>query len=299
MHPSQYIKDLFKKDLNLFPVQNYTTSCLIYKKRSYGIFYVTGKDNVMYTIKVVLNNLFSNTYETCINLYLKRFASQIPNLLIVEDVYIGDNPLRYPLFTQKNKLDSTFCKSADLKEIFINDYMNKYVYTVTETCLYNLGYYLGSHGGRLDYYTFVAYTFELFVALQTLHRLGVWHKDLKPANVLVCQKDISVDYIYEDIIWTTSYKKGYLKLIDFGESIVVDNVSAPCQDFHYEVNVGLANIVQLMWNKTEGVKNIKMYEDLFLLMKNCQTSVLDLMLTSPIFDMLKGGRGDIRIDLLI
>ena len=298
MKPSQYIKNLFRQELNPFPVQNYTTSCLIYKKRFYGIFYVTGKDNIMYTVKVNIGDVFANSYETAINLYLKRFASHIPNLLIVEDIYLGDTPLDYSVFTQKDKLDSTFCKSADLEEIFQRQKHLKYVYTVSETCLYNLGYYLGSHGGRLDYSTFVAYTFELFVALQTLHRLGVWHRDLKPANVLVCQKDISVAYVYEDMVWTTSYKNGYLKLIDFGESQVVDDVSAPCQAFQYEVNVGLVNIIKIMWNKTEGDKDIIMYEDLVLRMQNCQTSVLDLMLNSPIFDRLKGGKGDIRVDLL-
>jgi len=268
-----------------FPSELFEKSCLIYKKGSYGIFYLTGKDGNFYTVKVT-----TDPNEIKINEYIKRNTDN-PNILIVKGIYTDTSPIYNPLFSNKyNKLENPICKDLKVEEIFSRNLSYNYFYYLTEACLYNLGYYLGAFSGSLTYQEFVNYTFEILSSLQTLHSLNIWHRDIKAANFLICQdKDFnSVKYILDDKSWKISnINNRYIKLIDFGESVIVENVTNPCKDFQYEVNVALKNVIQLMWRKVEDKSEHEdEYNDLIDRMKNCETSLSDIILNVKIFDNL-------------
>lgn len=186
------------------------------------------------------------------------------------------------------------CKNdIDMRKIF---WLPKYYYYLTPQCSFNMNYYLGTYKETLTYYEFVAYAFQLMVAVQTLHRLGIWHTDIKPANILLCNNMGRVQYNYQDISWSLETKKT-LKLIDFDISKVVDDISFPCQYFTNEMNaVGL--VFMIMWAKVVGDKDETLYQDLITRTRMCQTSTLDIMLTAPIFSPLLG-KGGYEVNLLV
>ena len=279
-----------------FPTELFSKSCLIYKKGTYGIFYLEGKDGKYYTVKVTLD-----TNEVNINKYIKENAGNNPNLLIVKGIYYDKSPIYLSLFSDKNnKLVNPVCKNLEVEKIFSKNTYLKHVFYLTEACLYNLGFYLGTYGGRLSYQEFVNYTFEMFSALQTLHSLNIWHRDIKPANFLICEdKDInSVKYIFAERSWkVNNIDNKFIKLIDFGDAIIQE-VTNPCIEYQYEVNVALLNVIRLMWIKINDEKNNIEYEDLIERVKNCQTSLLDIMLNAKIFDKLVSEESaDIKVEL--
>ena len=54
-----------------------------------------------------------------------------------------------------------------------------------------------------------------------------------------------------------------------------------------------------MWNKTTDKQNIYLYEDLVERMKNCKTSLIDIMLNSKIFDLLSEKKeNSLNLDLI-
>ncbi len=295
MKPTELIKNINesiiskKYKFKTFPYKNFKKSCLIYKKGEYGIFYVIDNDGNSFVIKVI-NDYFINEVELPISIYIKTYASHIPNLLHFEDVYVDVNPINIPLFSNKNnKLTIPICKNNNIRDVFV-DIDGTYAYYMTKACSYNLGYYLGKHGGSLSYDTFVFFTFQLLVALQTLHRLGIWHKDIKTSNILICNINKTYDnikYKYNNKSWTLPYKDSdyrIIKLLDYGESVIVDDIITPCSDFKYEVNVSLYNVIRTMWNKVLHEKNINMYNNLMKQIKECDTSILDIMLNAEIFN---------------
>ena len=276
-----------------FPAEEFERSCLIYTKNNYGIFLVTGKDGNNYTLKVTAH-LHKLTEEEITALYIKRNVN-MPNLLLPEAIYIGHNPTRYPLFNdEKNRLSLKECKSADLTTIF-NDRLH-HSYYVTKACSYNLGYYLGTHKGTLTYKAFVAFSFQILAALQALHNIGVWHRDIKPQNILVCNSEFSGDYTgisyigKENKVWTIKYEdteKRDLKIIDYGESFVMKESKNPCITFEYEVTVATASVFNVMWSKVTN-KNGRgeKFDQLIDLLKNCKTSIFEVLQEAEIYDEL-------------
>jgi len=279
----------------MFPVEEFEKSCLIYKKGYYGIFYLVGKNGKNYTVKVTLD-----PGEIQISKYIKQYAGNMPNLLILEGVYEDVSPYYIPFFN-KNKLENPICKNLKVEEVFYSTPSNKnvnYFYYLTKACLYNIGYFLGTYKGTLSYQEFVNYSFEMLAALYTLHSLKIWHRDIKPANFLICGDDpTSVKYILGNKSWKIDSKR-YIKLIDFGESKIVKDVVNPCEEFKFEVDVALLNVIQLMWRKIEGEKNVNDYEDLIIRMKNCKTNISDIILNAKIFDnLISNEPADINVNL--
>jgi len=128
-----------------------------------------------------------------------------------------------------------------------------------------------------------------------LHRLGVWHRDIKPANILVCNSEIAkknryIRYNYNnEKFWTLSYnnlENRDFKLLDYGESKVVNNNTNPCKTFEYEVNNSFYNIIELMWQNVKDKQNENLYGEFMKSIKNCKTSVNDILLESKIFEEL-------------
>lgn len=284
-----------------FPSQKFEKSCLLYTKNNYGIFYLTGNDGNNYTVKIMEHYGTLNP-EIQMNLYIKKYASHIPNLLMYEGIYKDINPNRFSLFS--NKIEKSGCKDYKIEKIFT--YNHDYTYFLTKACLYNLGFFFGTYKGKISYQIFINYTFEIMIGLQTLHSLNIWHRDLKPANILLCEYNKitnykSTKYVYGDKSWVIFHiDNKYMKIIDFGESIIAENVSSNhCQEFRYEVNVGLLNIIQIMWKNIDGDKNIDNYEDLIAMIKNCKTNVLDIILNVKLFDNLISDKNtDLTVKML-
>ena len=281
-------------ELGEFSPDEFDKSCLIYNKSTYGIFLVTGKDGENYTIKVSVGNGSMLSMEILIAFYIKDELGDMPNLLVPEDVYIGYNPIYYPLFTSSsNRLNLPQCKVLTLNNIFLGKDM-EYNYYVTKACLYNLGYYLGTHKGLLSYKAFVAFSFQILMALQSLHKIGIWHRDVKTQNILVCNSDLArqgysgISYVINDSVWTINYKDTNgrdLKVIDYGESMIMNDFENPCLSFSYEVTVAVVNIFTVMWSKVfdKGLY----FENLISRLRNCKTSILDIISAAPIYTQLK------------
>lgn len=292
LKPNEWLKKIETEFLlKSFPYSDYSKSCLIYSKGNYGIFLLEDKNKERFTVKVKIGEYLY--FEETIALYIKYFASHIPNLLHVENIYKGPNPSTMKLFYKPEKIDDN-CKDINLHKIFSHG--REFLYYLTKACNYNLGYYFGpKSGGSLTYNAFVGFSFQLSVALQTLHRLGVWHRDIKPANILVCKSEISknnkyIRYNYKNIkSWTLSYdilEDRDFKIIDYGESQVLNEVENPCTTFSYEVSVSFYNIITLMWKKVTDKKNEDLYEDFINRLKNCTTNINDIMFEAPIFEQL-------------
>ncbi len=277
-----------------FPQEKFDKSCLIYNKSTYGIFLVTGKDGENYTVKVSMGNGPILSDEIIIAFYIKEKLGDMPNLLVPENVYLGKNPINYPLFNNSNnRLNLSQCKVVTLNNIFFSKEI-EYNYYVTKACLYNLGYYLGTHKGLLSYKAFVVFSFQILTALQSLHKIGIWHRDIKTQNVLVCDSDIAkkgyrgITYVINDVSWTVKYKDTDdrdLKVIDYGESIIMSDFENPCLKFSYEVTVAVVNIFNVMWAKVfdKGLY----FEELISSLRDCKTSIVDVITGAPIYKKLK------------
>jgi serine/threonine protein kinase len=293
LKPTEWLQKLNKTSLSYFPYDKFEKSCLIYSKSNYGIFLLEDKNGKRYTVKVKAYTYLVPPEENTA-LYVKHFASHIPNLLHVEDIYMGATPAYADLFKKPQRIDPT-CKDGNLYTLF--GHSGKFLYYLTKACYYNLGYFFGPKiKGELTYEAFVGFSFQLVVGLQTLHRLGVWHGDIKPANILVCNSEIAqknryIKYTYNDkISWTLSYdvlENRDFKIIDYGESKVLNDITEGCKSFKYEVNVAFYNIITLMWKKVINKQNINLYEDFIFRLKNCETDINDIMLEAPIFEKLK------------
>ncbi len=289
---TENIRNSFK--LSEFSPTKFDKSCLIYNKSTYGIFLVTGKDGENYTIKVSMGNGLRLSDEILIAFYIKDELGDMPNLLVPENVYLGKNPINYPLFTSpSNRLNLSQCKPVTLTNIFLTrDF--EYNYYVTKACLYNLGYYLGTHKGLLSYKAFVAFSFQVLTALQSLHKIGIWHRDVKTQNILVCDSDIAkrgysgITYVIDGMSWTIKYKDTDgrdFKVIDYGESIIMNEFENPCLKFSYEVTVAVVNIFNAMWAKVfdKGLY----FEELISSLRDCKTSIVDVITGAPIYKKLK------------
>jgi len=160
MEPTVWLKKIAKEyKLKKFPFDDYKQSCLIYSKGDYGIFLLERNDGERFTVKVK-NNLYLD-YESEISLYIKYFASHIPNLLHVENIYSGENPFSKNLFKTPKKLDITCKDVKEPEKIFIEKF---YSYYLTKACYFNLGYYFGpKNKGELTYNAFVGFSFQLLL----------------------------------------------------------------------------------------------------------------------------------------
>jgi serine/threonine protein kinase len=277
-----------------FPYDEYVSSCLIYNKGNYGIFMIQNRKGELYTVKVSLYTIKND--EINISLYIKQNASHIPNILHVENIYRGSNPLDYPLF-RYSSLENGLCKNKPLEDIFIH---NRYYYYLTKSCMGNLSYYTGTLKQKITYQQFVGYSFQVLVGLQTLHSLNIWHSDIKPANFLICNSDISPYFnniIYKtqpnieefNYSWAFSYQdlqNKDIKLIDYGEAIYLENNKIPCDKYGYEVKVALVNVIDILWKSIIGDKDedkVNKFNDFRNNLKTCTTDLLDVMINSFIF----------------
>jgi len=282
-----------------FPTEKFDKSCLIYMKNDYGIFLVTGKDGQNYTIKV--NTYLGNVSDEVVTaLYIQKNVDN-PNLLLPEAIYVGRPPFVYPLFDNENyRLQLKECKSTNLRSIF-KEHLT-YTYYITKACLYNLGYYLGTHKGTLTYKAFVAFSFQILAALQSLHNIKVWHRDIKPQNILICNSELvkdgynGISYIFgterkEGKVWTIKYEDTEgrdVKIIDYGESYVMkEDTTTPCLTFEYEVTVATVSVFNVMWNKViDKDPELSKYDQLISLLKNCKTSIFDVLQNAEIYSQL-------------
>jgi len=274
-----------------FPYNEFISSCLIYTKGHYGIFMIQNKKEEMYTVKVSMYSI--KDPEINISLYIKQYAGHIPNILHFEHIYVGGSPLDYRLFLHST-LDSNTCLNTvpNLRDIFIH---NKYFYYMTKACIGNLSYYTGKLKQKITYQQFVGYTFQVLVGLQSLHKLNIWHKDIKAANFLICNSDIfpyypNIIYTKEEGSYQTSWKFSYenldykdIKIIDFGEAVILENNNIPCVTYQFEVNVAIINVIKVLWNAVSGYKDEYKYNDLIHNLRNCNTDLLDVMISSVIF----------------
>lgn len=312
MKPTEWINKILNyKTLNLvdFPVDKFIKSCIIYFKRHYGIFLLTDINGKYFTVKVNMIDLYGIGFEYATGLYLKQFANHIPNLLYPEDIYKGNTPLDYPLFNNpRQKLQEVSCKDVNITNIFPYEYANLvYHYYLTKACDYNLGYYFGKYGGSFTYDSFVGFVFQLLVGLQTMYRLGVYHGDMKPANILLCSSEIAktnriITYKYGDVkTWNISYdilNDTDLKIIDYGNSKVVDNIEDMFEAFNNEVIISLIGIIKIMWNKVINKQKGENYLNLLDRLKECNTNLVDVMLNAPIFGELENGNTGHIVELL-
>lgn len=283
--PTEYLQDfedLYKKIIKPFPINNFVDSCLIYSKRIYGIFLLVDTNNDKFIVKVTT---FGGDTEVPISLYIKQFASHIPNILHSIDIYRDKSPAKIPLFL-KSELSDRSCKDQDITKIFIE---HTYSYYLTKACEANLGAYLGKLKNTISYNQFVGYSFQVLVGVQTLHRLGILHRDIKPANFIICNSDINTEYILYNYnnkrCWVFSHDKlegKFMKLIDFGESIVYNNIGP---EFRSEIQVQLVTIIKLMWkyvtNKDDESHIV--YQELIHNLKN-NTNLVEVMFVSSIYE---------------
>jgi serine/threonine protein kinase len=304
MKKRQYISSEFKE--LRFPEEDFDKSCLIYTKNNYGIFLVTSRDGQVYTIKV---NAYLRvpSFEIENALYIKEKVGNMPNLLLPEAIYVGRNPSSYSLFREeKNRLKLKECKNANLREIFNENLSHSYY--VTKACLYNLGYYLGANKGTLTYKAFVAFSFQILAALLSLHNINVWHRDIKTQNILICKSDIaksysSISYIgKEGKVWTIDYADTDgrdVKIIDYGESLIEKEVKNPCTEFDFEVTVATVSVLNFMWSKvTDKLGKEGEYNELINLLKNCKTSIYDVLQNARIFEgLLYSDERSYKVDL--
>lgn len=292
MQWEQKLKEYKRKvgEVGIFPADYYKISCLIYSKGNYGIFLLKDWTGKFAVVKVIY--FYDNMVESSLGLYIKDKAGNVPNLLHPEQIYKGDNPKRYRVFQNLNLQNNVCKKDADIKKIFIQD--DLYAYYVTQLCAFNLQAYLGREKKKLTYYQFVAFTFELLIALQTLYKIGVFHRDVKAANVLICDTDLEdTSVVYQTdkgLRRVIDYEKSeykYIKLADFGESILQDSIT-PCMDFNNEIKIALVGTIDYMWRNTLNQENPELYQLLVENLKGCQTDLYDIIERSNIFDILVG-----------
>ena len=290
-----------------FPANKFTKSCLIYTKNTYGIFLLEDKDGNHHVVKV--NSNVDASAENSLGLYIKKNIGNIPNILTPEGIYTGYNPQSYSVFSDKNKrLNIKECQDyKELSKIF-TEYRLGYSYYLTKACDYNLSYFFGiKNKGVITLAQFIGYSFQIIVGLYTLHKIGIWHKDFKPQNILICKKEVyenNITYISNSkeekkeekkegnkMNWTLDYAElnnKDMKIIDFGESTIYKDVIFPCDTFKYEVNRALVTVIELMWSKTVNkVNRLLDYEDLIIRLKECKTSLIDVMNEASIFNVLR------------
>jgi hypothetical protein len=277
-----------------FSAERFDKSCLIYTKNNYGIFLVTGRNGENYTIKVTMY-LGHLEEEVVTAIYISKKNLNMPNLLLPEAIYIGEAPSYYPVFNhEKNRLKIKECKNIDLKTIFKENLT--YTYYITKACMYNLGYYLGVHKGVLTYKAFVAFSFQILAAIQSLHNIGVWHRDIKPQNILICNSDFvknyyHISYTKDGKTWTINYEDTEgrdMKIIDYGESFVIKDITNPCISFEYEVTVATVSVFNVMWSKVvDKSGNERKFDKLIFLLKNCRTGIFQVLQDAEIYDDLR------------
>lgn len=320
MTPSEWIKKIHSENYyREFPMEMFRKSCLIYKKNDYGIFLLEDMNGEKYTAKVLYYPA-PLAGEVEISLYIKEVLELnkaldgeiIPTFLLPDYIYVGRTPLDYPLFNQmKDNNLSTACKSYDIRDIFfggsgsIKDTYEKtknrfkYVYYLTKACQYNLAQYFGVLKKTISYQTFVKFAFEFLVGMQTLYSLGIWHKDIKSPNILVCVSSVSYVYLFPNGERRFISSKGpednkVIKIIDFGEAKIYDTTdrnNTPCKLFMDEINFSVISILNLMWSKTvfsskddenKDIAQVK-YNNLVSSLKACDTDLIPVLLNSDIF----------------
>lgn len=299
-------KNNYYKD---FPANLFKKSCIIYKKGDYGIFLLEDLNGEKYTAKILYYPAPLKG-EIEISLYIKEFAAHIPTFLLPNYIYVGDSPINYPLFnSNRDNNMSLSCKPYNIRDIFFGSYNPttgrkiRYTYYITKACQYNLAQYFGMFKKTIDYNTFVKFTFEFLIGIQTLYTLGIWHNDVKAANLLVCQDNNSYVYIFPNgerrFISSSSMSaeeetksnNQCIKIIDFGESKIVDNLdnNKVCKMFMNEINVAVTSILNLMWSKTTVINNkneeIK-YNKLISSLKSCETDLISVILNAELFNDL-------------
>lgn len=280
------------------PIEKISKSCLIYIKNHYGIFIVEDINSVRYTVKVLVFGGFIE-HEVYIPLYLKKNAGDNPNILFPEFIYIGQAPQMYSVFRQSSPLSSQ-CKDGDLPYIF-NSNLNKYIYYFTRLCDSSMTQYFGPKGlnKKIDFETFSILAFQIISGLQTLHALGVHHRDIKHQNVLLCSDNKNYVYISEKNKWyiPSTKENKVAKIIDFGDSIATRKEIIPCKDLSNEIKYALKALLVFMWYNTmikESQIYKNQYDDLINKIQNCSTSLFEVLKTADIFRKFQEEKDDME-----
>ena len=151
---------------------------------------------------------------------------------------------------------------------------------------------------RLTYDQFIGFSFQLIVAVQTIHVLDVIHGDIKHSNYIVCDTDNdSVTYKDGKSMWFINYREmnnKYVKLIDFGYAYVGKKCSGEKRDRY-----NLVLIMDFMKSKTDNFNDEYTYKRFIEQLKDCDIN-LKTVLHSEIFDSLKISKSNSEyvVDLL-